>query len=207
MKVIPVCCSSCKCLHVRIVCVNSWFNRLEVFNSVVLNNMSKNPNLIYGILQAHRTFEELGTFTLARGLREIQRVQSAKEGQVNNAEGNPKGKDRSVPGEDSDPGAEKARLLESEGVTSAAAETVESPPRISVGSEEGSMKEDELQMDSLADPQSEGSVATSVSEKARGKMKERLSMSSDMNHSLELLAAAGIGRNGFVPTQEWVSDV
>ena len=203
MKVIPVCCSSCKCLHVKIVCRTLWFNRLEIFNSVVLNNMSKNPNLIYGILQAHRTFEELGTFTLARGLREIQRVQSAKEGQVNKAEGNPKGKDRSVPGKDSDPGAEKARLLESEGVTSAAADTVESQPRFSGGSEEG----DELPTDSLAESQSEGSTAISVSEKARGKMKESLSMSLDMNHSLERIAAAGVGRNGFVPTQEWVSHV
>ena len=186
------------------VCRNLRFNRLEIFNSVVLNNMSRNPNLIYGILQAHRTFEELGTFTLARGLREIQRVQSAKEGQVNKAEGNPKGKDRSVSGEESDPGAEKARLLESEGVTSAAPDTAQSQPRLSGGSEEGPIEED---TDSLAESQPEGSTATSVSEKARGKMKEKLSMSLDMNHSLERIAAAGVGRNGFIPTQEWVSHV
>lgn len=43
------------------------------------------------------------------------------------------------------------------------------------------------------------------SEKARGKMRAGRSMSDDMTGSLERLAASGVGRNGFVPTQEWVS--
>ena len=52
----------------------------------------------------------------------------------------------------------------------------------------------------------EGQNATSApSEKARGKMRAGRSMSDDMTGSLERLAASGVGRNGFVPTQEWVS--
>lgn len=46
-----------------------------------------------------------------------------------------------------------------------------------------------------------------ASEKARGKMKERRSLSLETNSNLDRIAAAGVGRNGFVPTQEWVSCV
>ena len=49
-------------------------------------------------------------------------------------------------------------------------------------------------------PSADGPSA--ISEKARGKMKEPRSASMD---SLDRVAATGIGRNGFVPTQEWVS--
>jgi hypothetical protein len=45
---------------------------------------------------------------------------------------------------------------------------------------------------------------STVSEKARGKMKARRSVSMDATGSLERIAAAGVGKNGFVPTQEWV---
>jgi hypothetical protein len=44
-----------------------------------------------------------------------------------------------------------------------------------------------------------------TSEKVRGKMKERPSVSVDTSSSLERVALAGVGKNGFVPTQEWVS--
>ncbi len=46
-----------------------------------------------------------------------------------------------------------------------------------------------------------GTPASSISEKARGKMKERRSVSLD---NIDPAAAAAVGRNGFVPTQEWV---
>ena len=53
--------------------------RLEVFNGILLRNLSDNPNVVYNIVRHHKTFEDLGTFTLARGLREIRRVQLAKD--------------------------------------------------------------------------------------------------------------------------------
>jgi hypothetical protein len=46
---------------------------------------------------------------------------------------------------------------------------------------------------------------TAVSEKARGKMPERRSGSVDTDNSLDRGTATAVGRNGFVPTQEWVS--
>jgi len=47
-----------------------------------------------------------------------------------------------------------------------------------------------------------------LSEKARGKMKEGSGASiggTDLDPELERVAAAGVGRNGFVPTHEWVA--
>lgn len=87
-------------------------SRLEVFNGVILNHLDENPNLIYAILRSHKSFEDMGTFTLTRGLREIRRIQLAKEEQAKRQTGNGKGKnseeDRSAPEH------EKARLLSSE---------------------------------------------------------------------------------------------
>jgi len=53
-------------------------------------------------------------------------------------------------------------------------------------------------------PTTSTSTITAASEKARGKMKARRSMSSDTING-DRMAAAGVGRNGFIPTQEWVS--
>jgi len=46
---------------------------------------------------------------------------------------------------------------------------------------------------------------SAVSEKARGKMPERRSPSLDTDNSLDRVTANAVGRNGFVPTQEWVT--
>jgi hypothetical protein len=53
-------------------------------------------------------------------------------------------------------------------------------------------------------PTTSTGTTTAASEKARGKMKARRSLSSDTING-ERLAAAGVGRNGFLPTQEWVT--
>ena len=44
-----------------------------------------------------------------------------------------------------------------------------------------------------------------VSEKARGKMRERRSTSLDTDNSLDRATATAVGWNGFMPTQEWAS--
>ncbi|KAJ7470526.1 high-temperature-induced dauer-formation protein-domain-containing protein [Mycena latifolia] len=178
------------------------FFMLEIFNAVILHNLSANPNLIYGILSAHKTFEDLGTFTLSRGLREIRRVQLAKEEQARKAD--LKGKGRREPGDDSQPHEEKAKLLRNESETaldrSEPAEVQEGNPRQSQG------HDPEISMVLPTSPTSETApVSTSTSEKARGKMRARRSQSLDTNGSLDRVAAAGVGRNGFVPTQEWVT--
>lgn len=161
------------------------------------------------MLRAHKTFEDLGTFTLARGLREIKRVQLAKEERAR--QGDPKGKARALDGprEEAEPQDEKARLLESEADSrresadnSDAARSLESPlPRLQSLDEEHIISASPLaSITTLDEPHGAGGV----SEKARGKMKARRSVSTDMTRSLERIAAAGVGRNGFVPTQEWV---
>jgi hypothetical protein len=175
---------------------------LEIFNAVILHNLSANPNLIYGILSAHKIFEDLGTFTLSRGLREIRRVQLAKEEQARKAD--LKGKGPRTADDDSQPHEEKAKSLRDESETALglndSAESQEPSPRQSQGQDPG------ISMVLPTSPTSESMlVSTSASEKARGKMKARRSSQSlDRNGSLDRVAAAGVGRNGFVPTQEWV---
>jgi hypothetical protein len=145
----------------------------------------------------------LGTFTLSRGLREIRRVQLAKEEQARKAD--LKGKGRRDPDDDSQPHEEKAKLLRNESETamglSESAEDLEGSPRQSQG------QDPEISMVLPTSPTSETMPgSTSTSEKARGKMRARRSQSLDTNGGLDRVAAAGVGRNGFVPTQEWVRD-
>jgi len=181
----------------------TYHRRLEAFNSIILHHLSENPNFIYGVLTAHKTFEDLGTFTLSRGLREIKRVQLAKEEQARTAEGRLKGKDH----EEEEPSVEKARFLESEHAEEANLETLEEG-RLSGNQGGPHSLQDDSTTQSLASatfetPPFAGS-ASAVSEKARGKMRAQRSTSMDTTGSLERIAAVGVGKNGFVPTQEWV---
>jgi hypothetical protein len=49
-----------------------------------------------------------------------------------------------------------------------------------------------------------GARSPGMSEKARGKMRERSVSLEALDPDLERIAAQGVGRNGFIPTQEWV---
>lgn len=182
------------------------FPRLEVFNSIILHNLADNPNLVYGVLRARKTFEDLGTFTLARGLREIRRVQLAKEEQAR--KGDTKGKDRALEDLESseEPSAEKARLLESEASSRRESSENSLDPPLSSGDspQRGASTDDEAPRP-LVSPTTGSTPESALSEKARGKLRERSSMSVEMTRSLERIALAGIGRNRFVPTQEWVT--
>jgi len=168
-----------------------------VFSSVIYHHASENPNITYGILQSRKIFEDLGTFTLARGLREVKRAQQAKEA---NNQANPKGKGPVDEVEMADAGAEKARLLENEGANRGdSTEGDDSSAHTSLGGEEVLTRP--LMSPNTESPYS--SVDSPVSEKARGKMRARRSLSTDTISSLDR-APLGIGKNGFVPTQEWV---
>lgn len=193
--------------------------RLEAFNAVISHHLPENANLVYGILRAHKTFEDLGIFTLARGLREVKRIQLAKEEQANKADA--KGKSRAV-GEHEQPHEEKQRLLERENSSalslSSRVQSVDSLAEVRVVPRDGvpvdgtghtAAAEELPSVQPLMSPTTESPPAhgaqSSVSEKVRGKMRERRSLSLDTDASLDRVAAAGVGRNGFVPTQEWVS--
>ncbi len=188
------------------------FFMLEAFNGVLLHNLSENPNLVYGIIRAHKQFEDLGTFTLARGLREIRRVQQAKEERAKQGKGSiDKGKSRAPDEEEGDPASEKARLLRNESLdlprSAASTDTLPEGAHVRPVDEESPTRP--LMSPTAADSPGFPAVpagSSAPSEKARGKMRAAgRSLSGDMTGSLELLAAAGVGRNGFVPTQEWVS--
>lgn len=188
---------------------------METFNSVIHYKLKENPNVLYGVLRSHKVFEDLGTFTLPGALREIRRIQLRKEQQGQAKKNEPRDRE--------DVGAEKARLLESEGVESLSLSDnrdLEMGP-IDLSSsgtrfegEEGSLPNsppNELS-DSGDTVTGGGAISQSqsssqpLSEKARGKLPERShSVDSVRNENLERFAQAGIGRNGFVPTQEWVS--
>lgn len=102
-----------------------------------------------------------------------------------------------------DAGAEKARLLENEGVRGDSQER----DGAAVASPRGSQGDEPLTRSFMSptsdNPYGLGSESP-VSEKARGKMRERRSGSVETITSLDRVPLT-IGRNGFVPTQEWVS--
>ncbi|KAH9946300.1 high-temperature-induced dauer-formation protein-domain-containing protein [Epithele typhae] len=202
------------------------FFMLEAFTSILLHNLSENPNVIYGLIRAHKQFEDLGTFTLARGLREIRRVQQTKEERARQKQdaATAKGKRRITDEEQGDPASEKARLLSREAAGSLdlprASESLDSLPQpgaAAAGDDDAppstahplmSPGEAPIAFNPTPPPAARSSSdgPPGISEKARGKMRAAgRSLSGDMTGSLERLAAAGVGRNGFVPTQEWVA--
>ncbi len=149
--------------------------------------------MIYGILSSHKLFEDLGTFTLSRAVREIKRVQSLKEQQGQGVTKSPRGSNENEVRE-----SEKSRLLasESQEEMGSSGEAVDREPELSISAPPpmSPTTESVIPRESI----------TETSEKARGKQKERRSSSTDVEVSLERVAALGIGRNGFVPSQEWV---
>lgn len=170
-----------------------------MFNWVIFHHLSDNPNLLYGILTAHKTFQELGTFTLARALHEIKRIELAREEQAAQSERDRKGLGRQEDDdlESGDPHAEKVRLLQQQDATlDREAESSHGP---NTEDDEGTVS------GPIIPPSSQSMPGSPTSEKTRGKMRERRSLSLDANTSTERLASVGIGRNGFVPTREWVS--
>lgn len=176
-----------------------------MFNGVITHHLSENPNLVYAILRSHKAFEDLGTFTLAGGLKEIRRIQKAKEEQAAR-NGTSLEKDTHTTQAD----GEELEKMERHGSTD---EVIFSVPE--------DEEEHNRKPDSRADatvPDSESSplpirqssetqpTPSGTSEKARGKMPERTrSASLDTTSSLERIATSGVGRNGFLPTQQWVS--
>lgn len=160
---------------------------------------------MYAVIRAHKNFEDLGTFTLARGLREIHRKQQAKDERARQESGVDKGKQRADVDLEEGPHEEKARLLRHEQNSSVDLPrhtgSIETLPESSAPSADGPVPPSVP-----TSPTSAGISTPQVpSEKARGKMRAGRSLSGDMTGSLERLASAGVGRNGFVPTQEWVS--
>ncbi|KAG7092239.1 hypothetical protein E1B28_008605 [Marasmius oreades] len=173
------------------------FFMLEVFSSIILHHLAENPNLIYGIISSHKVFEDLGTFTLYGGLREIKRMQAVKEELARKNDTKVKRSTRQSSDEASETHQEKKRLL---------AHEIDLEANEAGAYDSAHRREIDDNVPSTTPSMSPTPESMpSVSERARGKMKERRSSSLDADDSLERIAAIGIGRNGFVPTQEWVT--
>jgi hypothetical protein len=133
----------------------------------------------------------------------------AKEELARNNDGKLKDKDPADETGEEEPLAEKARLLESDQSGENDLATLEEGTRQPETRDGARGPEENSPTQPLVSPTSEelpslaGSAST-VSEKAKGKRKAPRSMSMDTTGSLERIAAAGVGKNGFVPTQEWV---
>jgi hypothetical protein len=143
----------------------------------------------------------------------VRRIQRTKEEQSQGA----KGKSRALEGEYDQAHEEKQRMLERENALgiSSNQQSADSLTEIRV------IPRDHLHQDAagqaetpssqvLTSPSIEQVVSsafpTAVSEKARGKMRERRSASSETEDSgLDRVTATAVGWNGFVPTQEWAS--
>ena len=124
----------------------------------------------------------------------------AKEERERNSAINPKAKGVVDDLELGDAGAEKARLLHNEGATRPDAQE-------SNQDSDSTRTSEEVLTAAVMSPSSDNpydSPASPVSEKARGKMKERRSLSVETVSPLDRVPL-NIGRNGFVPTQEWVT--
>jgi len=164
---------------------------------------------LYAIITAHKTFEKLGTFTLSYGLREIHRVQQIKEEQALQAERNRKDDPSRERASVESAHQEKARLLRNESDSALIAQDIESLALSSEEHDDGGQEHAETRP--LTSPPSENTPTSSttpttpVSEKARGKMKAR--RSSSLDTGCGDITAAGVGRNGFLPTQDWVSSL
>jgi hypothetical protein len=163
------------------------------------------------MLRSRILFQDLATFTLARGLRDIKRREQEEGTNAQDGSNKVRGK---MPAHEGDthgeqPHEEKARLLAAEG---------RSPvTELDSGPLENTLLGGSLESLRIASPpptgtsnwaeQSSIAGATSqqeLSEKARGKMRQRTE-SLDGGLNVERVAAAAVGRNGFVPTQEWVT--
>ncbi|KAK4683945.1 hypothetical protein P7C73_g6263, partial [Tremellales sp. Uapishka_1] len=183
---------------------------LETFNSILYHQLNDNPNLVYAILRSHHDFQTLATFTLASGLRDIQRRKALRA-----AAEKPADDIRGIRRTNSELAmlAEKAALLGRE------AEDQDEPTS---PAEQRRDPTESPALEASADPLTVQSPAertisdrpAALSEKAKGKMKATESTSSlpgiaevpDIpDEELARLAAAGIGPNGYIPTQEWVS--
>ncbi|KAK8864156.1 hypothetical protein IAR55_001402 [Kwoniella newhampshirensis] len=204
---------------------------LETFNSILYHQLNRNPNLVYAVLRSHQDFQTLATFTLVSGLRDIQR-RKALRAAVLDKSSNP-GIHRT--NSELEMLAEKAALLghadhDAEAETDTSSQP---PPRrpLSPPAEDDAASavqalptsgDMNLSSDPLAVsignnlPPPPISVQTQpLSEKARGKMRateSTTSLTSPASEGPEIpdeelikVAQAGVGPNGYVPTQEWVS--
>ncbi|KIM23745.1 hypothetical protein M408DRAFT_249748 [Serendipita vermifera MAFF 305830] len=185
---------------------------LDAIVSILYRHPSENPNLLYSLLRTHVVFQDLGTLTLSQGLREIKRREEEEKETNSRVPGKRLSRDRDPLAEQAH--EEKARMLAAEGLSSPSAEGLAHEAANS-GPLANTLLTSSVDSLTIVSPSTgtsswaeHGATSSSslaeVSEKARGKMRQTTE-SVDVTSSVERAAAVAVGRNGFVPTQEWVT--
>lgn len=200
---------------------------LETFNNIIHYQMPDNPHLIYSIIKVHQRFENLATFTLHEGLKEIDRVKQRRQ-QF------PKLSTRSP----HDPTSPKASLLgsrrgsigEDDGISKVdsqhstfgnddhqSQEEVEEELRtlrVSATDKKGKGKmTDQVRKSSLNVPLSSSSCSSEPFQVIESRKSSVVFSNSgsgswtDLNQFVDspTKAAQAIGKNGFIPTESWVA--
>ncbi|WWC70472.1 uncharacterized protein I206_104423 [Kwoniella pini CBS 10737] len=206
---------------------------LETFNSVLYHQLNENPHLVYAILRSHQDFQTLATFTLVSGLRNIQRRKvlraaaaernATKTGlQRTPSELDMLAEKAALLGRDPDnednevssPASQRRVLSPTIQETSESDDTTSAQPLTTPGI---GVTSDPLDQPTAASPPPVSQGANSgLSEKQRGKLRatdtESITGSLDGTNEISIpdeelmrVAQAGVGPNGYVPTQEWVS--
>ncbi|CAD6567302.1 MAG: hypothetical protein TREMPRED_003499, partial [Tremellales sp. Tagirdzhanova-0007] len=198
---------------------------LETFNSILYHRLNENPNLVYAVLRSHQDFQTLATFTLVSGLREIQRRKALRVTADAKALDEPRVMIRT--NSELDMLAEKAALLgrreadeepnsPMEERRSRSPTSVQSAARPPTPPSDLIRDTDPLSVTSpMYDPAQTEFRPQPLSEKARGKMRATDSAASlpsligegpeIPDEELMKVASSGVGPNGYIPTQDWVS--
>lgn len=201
--------------------------RLETFNSILYHQLNDNPNLVYAILRSHQDFQTLATFTLVSGLRDIQRRKALRAAAAEAASKPAESPGLKRTNSELDMLAEKAALLgreiDGEDTRPSTPGPTQVIPALTLGEGDDPLHPNSNVQVPLQSPPvtSTAEGMTGMSEKARGKMRATESTTSlplngdspaaiageaDVpDEELMKVAAAGVGPNKYVPTQEWVS--
>ncbi|MBW0499504.1 hypothetical protein O181_039219 [Austropuccinia psidii MF-1] len=184
---------------------------LETFNNIIHFQMPDNPHLIYSIIRIHQRFENLATFTLQEGLKEIcrskQRKQSTKSHDKRNQSINSGQIDlaRIGLGLNSTPEGDSIQSIgNSDGIQSTV--EIEGTSKIS-DKAKGKMREGRK---SSIQTEANASSFSSITElssnelpKSTTSLQEGNLNSKKENHLT--VTPQSVGKNGFVPNESWVA--
>ncbi|KTW29776.1 hypothetical protein T552_04096 [Pneumocystis carinii B80] len=189
-------------------------NLLEVFNRIIEHQMKKNLHLIYAILRSSERFELLKNFTLEKALIELEKNSEFKKNELNNVKNDTKEFHK-----DNTCFSEKSPLPQT---------SFQDNNPFVIEDDESNSQETNSENTTVTDKLSKGKSSISligtstsafeshkinnsfISEKAKGKLPERLKSSSDFTKTnpfhLNTYTPKSIlkTKENFTPTEDWV---
>lgn len=179
---------------------------LEALNYLIQYQFAGNYHLIYAMVRAQRKFEKLSQFTLATGVLEIQRMQEGRNARTPpvRATSTDAGPRQSLSRRSS------AVVLDMSSADGEGASIAEREARDLERARARSLQEESAGTDAVEDDGPAPISPQELSEKARGKLPEGVAMSRQASHesvaTVQLQSAQAYrGKNGFTPTEDWVS--